>query len=279
MADLSPQQQQQYFGKPISNEYVQSEAARYQKDPFSALWDLITGKGLAGQMSSAQGGTLNPTRTANEAGALAASYSIPDIRNAAEMNSLYEAGARMGARASPYDIATADQSRGAQLALLAQMRAQAAGPSLAGMQGQQAMGQGLQAALRGAAMGQPGRAMMVGAGQQGAGMAADVARARLAEAMRAQAGMGGLAGGLRGSDIGIASTAAQIGLQSRAADDALRQFYASQGLNLANARANLEAERQKLYELEKLKREKRDIEIVRNFAGAGASMAGTAAGM
>jgi len=152
------------------------------------------------------------------------------------------AGAARQQAKNPYNTGIADQSRGAQLALLQQMRGQAAGPSLAGMQGTQAMGQGLQAALRGASMGQPGRAMMVGAGQQGAGMASDVARARLAEQMRASAGMGGLAGGLRGNDLQSAQGQSGAGRQAQRLADEKARFYASQGSSLfdASRRSGLE---------------------------------------
>lgn len=150
-----------------------------------------------------------------------------------ELMPMLREGAIRGQAANPYNAGIADQSRAAQLALLAQMRGQAAGPSLAAMQGTQAMGQGLQAALRGGG----GRAGMVGLGQQGAGMAADVARARLAEQMRAQAGMGGLAGGLRGADLRSAQEQVGAGLRAQDLADARARFYAQQGDLLARARA------------------------------------------
>ena len=63
-------------------------------------------------------------------------------------------GARgaQGLAANPYSENYANQARAAQMALLAQMQAQQAGPSLAGLQGQRAMAQGGQAALAQAAI-------------------------------------------------------------------------------------------------------------------------------
>jgi hypothetical protein len=166
--------------------------------------------------------------------------------NAGHWQQVAREGANRQQAKNPYSSRVADQSRGAQLALLQQMRGQAAGPSLAGMQGTQAMGQGLQAALRGASMGQPGRAMMVGAGQQGAGMAGDVARARLAEQMRASAGMGGLAGGLRGNDLRSADEKARAGLQAQALADQSARGYAQTGTTLGLAQDRLGLENAKL---------------------------------
>jgi hypothetical protein len=151
------------------------------------------------------------------------------------------------------------------------MRGQAAGPSLAGMQGTQAMGQGLQAALRGAAMGQPGRAMMVGAGQQGAGMAGDVARARLAEQMRASAGMGGLSGGLRGNDLQSAGSEARFGIQARGMGDANSRFYASQGAGLQDAQNRAYLELFKLQQRKVLEDKDRQMKALNNAVGGLAS--------
>lgn len=163
------------------------------------------------------------------------------IRNVDQWSAMARGGANAPSRATPYSNAIADQSRAAQLALIQQMRGQAAGPSLAAMQGQQALGQmGQQALMQG------GRAGMLAAQQGSAGLSGDVARARLAEQMRAQAGMGGVAGNLRGADQTSAANYARAALQQQQQDNAMRQFYASQGASLDEARARALLERYKL---------------------------------
>lgn len=139
-------------------------------------------------------------------------------------------GARgaQGLAANPYSENYANQARAAQMALLAQMQAQQAGPSLAGLQGQRAMAQGGQAALAQAAMG-GGRGAMLQSAQQSGGMAGDIGQARLGEIMRSQAGQGGLAGSVRGGDQRSALQSAQSQLESQKTKDALYRFYAGLG--------------------------------------------------
>jgi hypothetical protein len=153
------------------------------------------------------------------------------------------AGAVRQQAANPYSTATADQSRAAQLALIQQMRAQMAGPSIANMQGQRALGQmGQQALMQG------GRAGMLGAQGGSAGLAGDVGQARLAEAMRAQAGMGGAAGSLRGNDLQSANAQVGAGLAAQQQADRNSQFYANQGSNLSEAARRAQLEQYKLYQ-------------------------------
>lgn len=164
------------------------------------------------------------------------------IPNAAYWTQLAKDNATRQQATSPYNKDIANQSRPAQLALLAQMQQQMQGPSLAGMQGQRAMAQGGQMALRNAAMGAPGRAGMVGAAQGSVGMAGDVGQARLAEVMRSQAGMGGVAGGLRGNDLRSADEAARAALQAQSIADQSARAYAQMGsgMGLAQDRMGLE---------------------------------------
>jgi hypothetical protein len=130
--------------------------------------------------------------------------------------------------ANPYNTATADQTRAAQLALIQQMSRQMNGPSIANMQGQRAMGQmGQQALMQG------GRTGMLGAQGGSAGLAGDVGQARLAEVMRAQAGMGGVAGGLRGADQRSAEAQAQAALGANRLTAGRQQFALGQGTGLA----------------------------------------------
>lgn len=150
-------------------------------------------------------------------------------------DSIFRAGAAAPARANPYSAIVANQARPAQEALYAQMLAQRAGPSLAGMQGARAQGQNLTAALGSG----DGRALMNRAAAVGGGIASDTAAGTLAEQLRANAGIGGMASGVRASDLGVAQQQSQAGLEQRGLDDALRQFYAGQGARLANANADL----------------------------------------
>lgn len=174
------------------------------------------------------------------------------------------AGAQAGPTANPYSRVVADQSRPAQMALLAQMRAQQAGPSIAAMQGARAQGQNLQAAL--AAGG--GRGTMMQAGRVGGGLAGDTAMGRLAEQLRASQGLGGLSSGIRGGDLGVAGTQAQFGLQQRSLDDAMRQFYAAQGAGLNQSINRNELEQLKL--IERLRLQAKQNDMKKADAGANA---------
>jgi hypothetical protein len=191
------------------------------------------------------------------------------IRNADFYQGLARAGAAAPDRQNPYSNVVADQSRPAQLALMAQMRQQMAGPSIAGMQGQRAMGAAGQQALM-----QGGRAGMLGAQNASAGLAGDVGQARLAEIMRAQAGLGGAAGNLRGADLRSAGAQMQSGLDQRRQDDLLRQFYASQGTALSDATGRLGLEGEKLRQRVGLAQKETDMRGLDTGLGAVAGIFG-----
>lgn len=176
------------------------------------------------------------------------STELTGIPGAAHWMGIAKQGAARQQAVNPYDAAIADRARAAQMALMAQMRAQAQKPSLAAMQGQQALAQGGQQALRAAAMGQPGRASMLGMAQAGAGMGADVARARLAEQMRAQAGIGGLAASVRGADLRSAQEQLQAGMQAQSLADQRARAFAQMGANLGVSQDKLALENWKLYQ-------------------------------
>lgn len=254
---------------------IQGNVNQAQNDPFGFWWDtFINGKGAAGRTLAASGAGLNPTRTGNEAVALGGAMGLNnDIRNAGVLDAIARAGVAQGPRVNPYNAAIADQSRGAQLALLAQMRGQMAGPSIAGMQAQRALGQSGQQALQQAAMGAPGRASMLQAGQVGGGLAGDAGQARLAEIMRAQAGLGGAAGSLRGGDLRSAEAQSRAQLAQMQQDQARRQMYASLGLNLQNARDQAAAQRAQTYYQLLNKQTARDMDIINNTMQGTASLA------
>lgn len=141
------------------------------------------------------------------------------------------------AHQNPYNLDAANAATAGQLALLAQMRQQGAGPSLAAMQGQQGSSQlGQQSLMRG------GRAGMLGAQGASAGMAADVGRARLAEALRMQAGLGSVAGGLEGRGLAAQQAHQQAGLRMQGIDLGLQNALEQQRQQLQEAagRAGLE---------------------------------------
>ena len=189
-----------------------------------------------------------------------------------------QARARAGAAATPhnnpYSTIVANQARPAQQALLEQMRAQAAGPSLAAMQGSRAQGQNLQAAL-----GAGGRGAMLQAGQVGSGLASDTGMGRLAEQLQASQGTGGLAGNVRGSDLSVAGQQSQFGLQQRGLDDALRQFYANQGVALQDAGYGLRREQDKLDAATKLRLQQKLLDEQNNTVDKTLQVGGTIAGL
>jgi hypothetical protein len=272
MADLTPEEAAQLGYGP---NFASDARSEMERDPLAAWWAMLTGdkKTALGNMASNQGGGFDPARSGNEAAALANSFNLArDVRNAPEMDAIFRAGATAPGRANPYSTVIADQSRPAQLALMAQMRQQMNGPSIAGMQGQRAFGASGQQALM-----QGGRAGMLGAQNAGAGIAGDLGQARLAEIMRAQAGLGASAGALRGADLTSANNQMQAGLAQQRQDDLLRQFYASQGANLANAREQAGANRE-ITRLQSIARANaRDAGAAQNFAGQAANVWGGAA--
>ncbi len=185
-----------------------------------------------------------------------------EIKNASMWQQMAQSGANAADRANPYNAGVADRSRGAQLALMQQMRGMQSGPSIANMQGQRAMGQmGQQALMQG------GRGAMLGAQMGAGGLAGDMGQARLAEMMRSQAGIGGAAGNLRGNDLRSADAQMQAALQQRRQDDMLRQFYASQGSGLAEAQARLGLEDHKLRKRLELQGQANDIKKANAAAG------------
>lgn len=183
---------------------------------------------------------------------------------------LTRAGANAAPNANPYSSTVANQARPAQAALYEQMRATQAGPSLAGMQGTRAQGQNLQAAL---AVG-GGRGTMNKAGAIGAGLAGDTGAGRLAEQLRMSGQIGGLAGSTRAADLGVAGAEANSGIAQRGLDDAMRQFYATQGSALNTTIGRNQLEEFKLRERLKLGAKKKEDAAYAGIAETGATVAG-----
>lgn len=237
---------QWYGGHTPTGQQINNEVSTYGNDPFRYWWDtFVNGNTVGTQALGAAGAGPKPIRTGNEAASLSGSLLMNgDIRNAGTLDALARQGVATPDRGNPFSVKLADQSRAAQMALINQMRAQMAGPSLAGMQGQQAMAQSGQQALRMGVNPAAGRAAMLNAQQVGGGMAGDVARARLAEVMRGQAGVGGMAGGVRGGDIRTADAYQQAALAQAKQDEARRQMYARFGMNLQGGRDQAAANRE-----------------------------------
>lgn len=169
-----------------------------------------------------------------------ANYPINTLQNSSvERNAQLALGRSSN---NPYSVARANQARGAQQALLAQLAQQQAGPSLASMQGARAQGQSLRAGLAG------GPQTMGQVSQAGAQVANDTALAALGEQMRMSAGRGQLGGSLRAQDIGVAGDYTQAGLKGRSLDNAMTQHYTGQ------IQAMREAARREALEQEKLRR-------------------------
>lgn len=162
--------------------------------------------------------------------------------------------AAAGARQGPTIGAGAWQDRASQENLAAMLQAQAAGtaPSAAQQQlmmgGEQALrqamslaagqrGMGGAAALRGAQ--QAGQTSMLQASQQAAQM-------RAAEQAAGQQALSQHLAGMRGQEIGLATTQAQLGQQQTAQNDAMVLGLMRQGLSEDQARAQVEQATQQM---------------------------------
>lgn len=152
--------------------------------------------------------------------------------------------ANLSPRDNPFRAEQATRNRAAQLALLDQIRAAQAGPSVAGMQAQGALGQNAQQALMAAAAG--GRGVLGQARMVGANVAGDAGQARLKEYLQGQALLGAGSGRLRGADLGTAGTQAEMGAKQLAADEMFRRAAAGMGAGLYGTQADLMREGDKL---------------------------------
>jgi hypothetical protein len=169
---------------------------------------------------------------------LAGGGNVNDFANYQQLEPRFEGAAARYTPDNPYSSIVANQARPAQEALFSQMQAQQAGPSVAAMQGARAQGQNLQAALGAGG----GHATMAQAGGIGAGIAGDTGMGRLAEQLRMSQGLGSMAGGVRGADLGVAGASLQAGLQAQSQVDENSRMYAQLAaqLNEARTRAALE---------------------------------------
>lgn len=242
------------MGQNLFGEYRYDDPAALQKA--HDAWEAGGRQGPEPQISG--GG-----RVAQDLGFAGFTGKIP---NSAYWQQAARTGANAPLRANPYATGIADQSRAAQLALLAQMRAQQAGPSLAGLQTQRALGQSGQQALGAAAMGN-GRAAMLQSANVGAGLAGDAGQARLAEVMRMQAGQGGLAGGLRGNDLQSAGYQSQAGNQQLQMDLANRLGYAGLGARQAGVEDNAVLEMLKAIQRGNLNQQQKEVNALKTGAG------------
>ena len=198
------------------------------------------------------------------------------MRDYGYWQALNRAGATAPDRANPYSSLIADQTRGAQQALMQQMQAQQAGPSVAGLQASQAMGRNAMAAL-GAGGGSP-LAGLSALGRQagiGAGIAGDAAAARSQDYFNAQRGGFGIASGMRGQDLRSAQDQAQSGFGMQGINDQNHLFYTGAGMGLQNANERSMLAQYQAYMQAKLAAEKAQQESV----SRGLSIMGTLGGM
>lgn len=171
------------------------------------------------------------------------------------------------AQAAQIAMGPQDQARGLQMGLAGQLQSQALGqgPSMAQMQLMQALDaqRGQAGSIAASAMGQgvapavAARMAMQANANAGQTTAAQAAMMRLQEMRSAQDALAGLAGGMRGQDIGLAQAQAGFGqqaalanqaasLQSQGMSDEMARFYTGARLGLdqqqvANSMAGNEA--------------------------------------
>lgn len=175
--------------------------------------------------------------------------------------SIAAANARMGPQIGglTFDTTQADQARAQQLALGQQLAARASGqaPSAAEMQMGQALQQS-QAQAQSMAMSNPNISPALAqklAMQQQAmasqGIAGQTAQLRAQEQAQAESALGGLLGGMRQQDMGVAAQQAGLDratalanqastLQARGQNDAMTQFY--EGLGFQGDQSNRAAQ-------------------------------------
>lgn len=189
-----------------------------------------------------------------------------------------KAGANAAPRANPYDMAAANQSRGAQLGLLAQMQARQNGPSLAGLMAQQAQGQGLGSALGGMAAGTGGalgqNAAMNAAAQAGGQLAGSSGQARMQEYMNALQQQTAMVAGMRQRSQLAAQQNAESGIQMQGLDDANTRFYANLGQNYSDFLDRQEIERRKLIGRLAQASQKGNLDAIKTGAQAVATVVG-----
>lgn len=200
----------------------------------------------------------------------------PNIRDYDKLQAMNQ-GWATATRDNPYSMIIANQTRPAQMALLQQMQAQAAGPSVAGAQAQAALGQNASAAL--GAMGRGPLAARAALAQQagiGGGIAGDAASARLQEGMNQQRGMFGLASGMRGNDLRAAQDQAQGALAAQALQDQARRFGFGQGMGLEQAQNRAALEYYKMLQQLAMQNEANQLNAVKGAANTGATVMSTA---
>lgn len=190
-----------------------------------------------------------------------------DFAGYSERGKRFRQGANYRDPGNPYDLAAANQARGAQEALYAQMRAQQAGPSVAAMQGQQAMGQNMGAALGAASNPAQARAAMMQAGRAGAGLAGDLGQGRLSEQMALAQATAQHAGGVRGADMANAQQAAKSYGSAKQQELDRAQAYATLGQQLDQARSRAALENERLRYRLGAQQRKTNLGAMKNVAG------------
>lgn len=271
MADPTNPNDPTYKGNP---NYVWS-GGRWQYVSNPATANSAQGGSVDAVSAGTPGFNLDPSLGAGGYLDMAKAGKYGKMPNAGAWNDLFRQMANAPSRDNPYSMLIANQTRPAQMALLEQMKAQAAGPSVAGAQGQMALGQNAMSALGAMGRGPLGaRAALAQQAGIGGGIAADAANARLQEGMNQQRGMFGLASGVRGGDLGAAQAQAQAGLGMRGLDVGRQLAGAQMGSQFDMAQQRNAIEMFKLYQKLQQKIQQDNSEGVQRAFQTGATLLG-----
>lgn len=187
---------------------------------------------------------------------------VSDVENAPGWLTFLRGKLNQAPRSNPYSLNIGNQARGAYADALEQLHN---GTSAIGSQANQAQGRlGSTVSAATARQGGLGQAMASAAGAQGAADAAGQAgAARLAEFMQQQQQYGSGLANMRSQDLAQMSAANKAGIQARAQDDTLHNFYADQGVKLQASRADLLSKYAQLREQLKVAKDKKNWDAVR----------------
>lgn len=199
------------------------------------------------------------------------------VDNEAKLQSNIDSRLAQGPRANPYDLGLGNQARDGFMASLDALHN---GTSVVQGQAQQAQGQltgqVMQAAANSSGLSQ---ALAAGVGAQGASqIAGQAGNARLGEFMGQQEQYAGGLGAMRNQDQNQASAFNTAGLNARAQDDALTNFYSDANVNLGAAGMDLTAKRAELEQKLKVAKDQQNWQAVQQITQAIATAAKMAAG-
>lgn len=267
--------------------------AIYKAQTAETIFDNLTSNKASQKRIDTQGADMQNTlgQVAATSSGGSAPGTLPGYRTTAEY-----LDAQRDAAAPPnvyLDQTRSNQLRDQQMSLGQALANQAngIGPSLAQMQLQKGVNSNLAASMAMAASqrGMGRAAALRGLGYQSADIrqqgAQDAAMLRLQEQQQAQNTLGQLLAGTRGQDMSEAGANLQAALTQRGMNDANRQYYTSQGLNLDQLQASLGMDWQRLLLQRQLGIRAADAadgngaaQMIGGLLSAGGQIVGTAAG-